>query len=159
MSIFKKSKQAPAIEDVINARLMGEAKRNALYFVAFMRENGFSLEGFHTRNETWWNLDYRGEGIGCVKISDEFMFWLGHRCFDNSGGSVDDELKEFTWAHVVICPQETCKPPYCEGDNHSKNRWQVFGKEYESTCHAPMGFFNPDANDFENIKKLLLRLK
>ena len=70
-------------------------------------------------------------------------------------GTIENELKEFTWSHVVNCPQKLCEPPYCEGDNKSKNQWQIFGKNYESTCHSPLAFFGPDENALNNMKKLL----
>jgi hypothetical protein len=34
----------------------------------------------------------------------------------------------------------------------------IFGKEYESTCHSPLAFLNPDAGALENAKKLFLML-
>jgi len=85
------------------------------------------------------------------------MFWIGLEWIFDDSDSVDGELKEFAGAHVVYCPQEKyCKPPYCE---NSKNRWQAFGKEYESTCHAPLAFFDPDAETNDKIKNLLFITK
>lgn len=155
----------PEIEDAIHATLSGNALKNSLDFVASMRANGFSFEGSDTGNAfnaENWVPTYKGKGIGCINVApkwsqenDEFILWLGLEC--DFGGSADDELKEFAWAHVAICPQEKhCKPPYCA---NNKNRWKIFGKEYGSACHAPLVFWNPDAKVFENIKKLMLVLK
>ena len=55
----------PAIEDAINEKLPGEAQKNALDFVSFMRENGFTFEGFDLGHAVGWNPAYNGKGIGC----------------------------------------------------------------------------------------------
>ena len=151
----------PAIEDAIVKKLTGEIQKNTLDFIASMRENGFSFDAFDTGDvhsgEVRWSPAYKGESFGCAAVSDCFMFWIGlDWCFDDNE-LADENLKEFVWSHVVVCPQEKyCKPPYCEG---SKNRWKIFRKEYESTCHAPLAFFGPDAIALDNIIKLLLMTK
>lgn len=150
------------IENAIHERLTGEARINALDFVVFMHENEFTFEGFDLGHTVGWNPAYSGKGIGCTMVSDQFMFWLGLECEFDSSGPADDELKDFAWAHVINCPQDLCKPPYCQAnDEHPgcKNRWGIFGRDYESTCHAPLAFVNPDAKAFENLKKLMLRAR
>ena len=160
MSIFKKRKKAPAIEETIRKKLKGEARKNALDFVAFSQANGFSFVGFDAGSEGYrWTPTYNGKGLGCVAVTNEFMFWVGLDWRFDDNGPVDDELKNFVYMHVVSCPQEPCMPPYCQGECHCKNRWQIFEKEFQSTCHSPLAFFGPDAISFENMKKLLLLTK
>ena len=60
------------IENAINKKLTGETQNNALDFVAFMRENGFSFEGFDTGKEVGWTPTYKGEGIGCIMVAPEW---------------------------------------------------------------------------------------
>jgi hypothetical protein len=146
------------ITDVIKEKLTGEVQKHTLDFIFFMQENGFSFEGFDAGDEGFrWTPVYNGKGLGCVAITDCFMFWVGlDWCFKDNG-TVDNEMKSFINTHVVICPQEQyCKPPYCEG---SKNHWQIFNDEYKSTCHSPLAFFSPDINTFELMKKLFLLTK
>ena len=154
------------IEDAIKEKLKGETQKTTLDFIVSMQKNGFSFEGFSAGGEgVRWTPTHKGEGFGCVAVEDCFMFWIGLvDWYSDDDNSVDDELKEFAWTHVVVCPQEKyCKPPYCQGDsqgnNHCKNRWQIFGKVHESTCHAPLAFFGPDAKALDNIAKLLLMSK
>jgi len=143
------------IENAINEKLTGETQANALDLIAFMRANEFL-------NEDGWEIYYKGEGIGCIDIAkidsdkDEFWFWPSLGWDIDGNGSAYDELKEFAWAHVRICRQKKYCAGYCDA---SRNRWKIFGKEYESTCHAPMSFTNPNANTVENIKKLMLIIK
>ena len=148
------------IEDAVREKLTGETQKNTLDFLASMRENGFSFVGFGDGDETaGWDPSYNGNGFGCVLVADDFMFFIGLDWHVDDSRSPDDELKAFAWANVRACPQEPCKPPYCQGDNHCKNRWQLFGREYESTCHSPLQFIGPDAVTLENLKKLLLMTK
>jgi len=152
------------IENAIKEKLTGEEQKNALDFIAFMQENGFLFKRWGDDGEEGgWDPVYKGKGNGCVLVTDVFMFFLGlDWCIDECIAA-DDELKEFAWSRVPICPQESCEPPYCQGDEHGhnkcKNRWQIFGKVYESTCHSPLQFINPDAKTFDMLKKLLLMTK
>jgi len=144
------------IENAIKEKLTSEKQKNALDFIASMRENDFSFERFDDEGGGW-DPTYNGKGFGCVLVADDFMFFIGLDWdFGRNDIVVDDELKEFAWAHTTICPQSPCKPPYCE---NNKNRWQIFGKQYESTCHSPLQFIAPDAKTLDNVKKLLFATK
>ena len=143
------------IENEINEKLTGDTLKDTLDFVAFMQENGFSFEWWENGNETGWTPVYDGETLGTIVIASPtyFMLWLGLMFDFKNSGMIDDDLREFAWAHVAVCPQENyCKPPYCE---HSKNPFQIFGNEYESACHYPLIIHDSDAKSFENVKKLL----
>jgi len=152
------------IENVIHEKLTGETQKNALDLIAFMQENGFSFKDFASGNDIRWTPMYKGNGIGCIAVAEESMLndsnniaiWLGLECNFENDDTEDDELKEFAWSHIVNCPQELCKPPHCKG---SKNRYKILGKEYESTCHAPLAFFELSDKSLENIKKLILMIK
>jgi len=149
----------PVIENVINVKLAGEAQKNAFDFVTAMHEKGFSFAGWGSGDDVGWNPIYNGKSFGSVLIFDKFMLFIGLDWSFDDSDPVESELKEFAWAHVTICPQEPCSPPYCQGDengnNHCKNHWRIFGKDYESTCHAPLQFIDPDAETLDNIIKLL----
>ena len=152
------------IEVVINEKLVGKIQKNALELVTFMQDQGISFEGFDDGSNIRWTPTYRGRGIGCVAVAEELMLsagvsfalWLGLDCEFENECTADNELQEFVTAHVVNCPQGLCKPPYCE---NNRNSWTIFGREYESTCHAPLAFFTLDDDVLENIKKLVLLIK
>ena len=135
MAFFKRWQRRIEIEEAIRRRLKGDAQKNALDLVAFMRANGFSFDWHNFRGDIGWGSSYKGKGFGVVKVADgDKYLWLcmGHECYIDDSAPVDDGLKEFVWAHVRVCPQPQCKPPYCtENSEHpaSKNRRQFFGKE------------------------------
>ena len=158
-----------SIEDVINEKLTGDTQAKALDLVIFMRENGFTFEGFESGNDVRWTPSYEHEGFGCIAIAEEAMLsggvsiaiWLGLDCGLEKSETIDDELKDFTWSKVVNCPQAEhgCDPPYNRSCIEYRNRWLVFGKEFESTCHSPLAIFNLDDVSLANVKKLLLLIK
>ncbi|MCL2363538.1 MAG: hypothetical protein FWC71_02615 [Defluviitaleaceae bacterium] len=145
------------IELAIKEKLTGEKQQNALDFIYSMQKEGFTFEGWSDGDGEGWDPTYNGNGFGCVLIHDDFMFFIGLNWdVSRSTSEADDALKAFAWAHTTICPQSPCAPPYCENNN---NRWQIFGREFESTCHSPLQFIAPDAKTLENIKKLLMATK
>ena len=154
--MFKRKKGPIEIEEAINDTLRGDALQNALEFAAFLRANGLSLEKIDIPGG--WNVYIRGINSAFVQIfrdRNNFNVVLHISTYDGES-PVDDELKEFAWAHVVLCPQGCGGPAFCD---ESQNRRTIFGKEYDSTCQSPLAFIAPDANDLVNIQKLMLMLK
>jgi len=143
------------IETAISENLKGDIQKETLDFIAFAQEHGFSFDPFDAGREVRWHPVYQGEIIGCVYVGEVFVLWLGLDWSIDEVNPADEDLKAFTWANVVNCPQSVCKPPYCQGENHSQNRWQIFDREFSSTCHAPLAFIAPDAAALDYIKKLL----
>jgi len=150
---LRKRKKLFKLEDKINDVLTGDKQKNALDFAAFLRTNDLLSDG--DGSGYGWSID-----DGFIKIPErekELWIWFGDCVFDLCGPA-DEDLKETVWAHVVTCPQVTCPHKRhcgCEKDVGGI----IFGKEFESTCYAPLGFFNPDAKTLENVKKLVLLLK
>jgi len=157
------------IEDVINEKLTGDAQAYSLDLIGFMQKNGFTFDGFESGNDVRWTPTYKEFGFGCIAIAEEAMLsggvsiaiWLGLDCGLDTGDISDEELKAFTWSKVVNCPQTEhgCDPPHNRSCEEYRNCWQVFGKEFESTCHSPLAIFNLDAESLANTKKLMLKLK
>ena len=148
-----KQKQARvSFENAINKMLTGDAKKNALDFAAFLRANHLPLELVGCDG---WNVYVKGVNTAFLAVNgekNEFFIVLHVFRYD---GPVDDDLREFTWAHVFLCPgcgSET----FCD---ESRNRRIILGREYESTCQSPLVFINLNAKDLEKAKKLLLMLK
>jgi len=153
MPIFKKRKKHLKIEDAIHAALSGDAQKNALAFAAFLRANDLSIEKIDVPGG--WNVNEGKINIAFVQIfgdRNEFNIVLHISTYDGKSPA-DDGLKEFAWAHVVLCPQGCGGPTFC---NESQNRRTILGKEYESTCQSPLAFINPSAHDLIKAQKLIL---
>jgi len=143
------------IETVISESLKGDVQAATLDFITFAQEHGFSFEPFDAGSEVRWHPVYQGKIVGCVYVGEVFVLWLGLDWSVDESSQADEELKEFTWANIVNCPQSVCKPPFCQGENHSQNHWRIFDREFTSTCHAPLAFIAPDATALDYMKKLL----
>lgn len=150
-----------SIEIIIKEKMASEKQKPMLDFVSSLQEIGITFEGFNTEdiNESQirFGPKYKGEGIGAAGIFDMnddvfFVLWLGIE-FKINSNEATESLKEFVWSNVVACPQEPCKSPYC---NNCKNPFSIFGKDFASTCHAPLAFINPDAEALEKIKEMFL---
>jgi len=143
------------IEDVINETLTGDTQKNALDFAAFLQANDFSSKW---NNEYGgWNIAYKDKSIVFVTIigeTNELVVAL-FGCDYDDYGTVDDGLREFIWAHVVICPDGCGAPTICE---MSQKSVVILGKAYENICVSPVKCFNFDAHNLEMIQKWMLML-
>jgi bifunctional DNA-binding transcriptional regulator/antitoxin component of YhaV-PrlF toxin-antitoxin module len=103
-----------------------------------------------------WNINEKGTNIAYFTFDGEpkndFDIIL-HISNHDGKNPVDDELKEFAWSRMILCPVGCERPVFCE---NSKNRRTVFGKEFESTCQSPLAFFTPDANQLKKVQNLML---
>jgi len=153
--MFKRKKQQ-RIEDAITKKLTGDTQKSALDFAAFLRENGLPLDRLECCDG--WNVYIKGINSAFVQIfgdRNNFNIVLHISTYDGES-PVDDDLKEFAWAHVVLCPEGCGSQTFC---GESQNRRAIFGKEYESTCQSPLAFIAPDAHDLKKIQKLMLILR
>ena len=144
------------LEKEIKKKLSGDAQKNALDFAAFLREHEMSLERLNIPGG--WNVYIKGINSAFVQVfgdRNNFNIVLHISTYDGVSPA-DDDLKEFAWAHVVLCPEGCGGPAFCD---ESQNRRIIFGREYESTCQSPLAFLAPGANDLEKIQKLMLILK
>jgi len=158
MSIFKKRNKKISVEEAINRTLKGDAQVNALDFAAFAQANGITFDG--NKDGTGWAVGGTvGDSLGYMMINGASKFpgpwtiWFNACDFDESV-PVDEALKEAAWAHVSPCGH--CHKGWKECGSLT---WNIFGKEFESLCHSPLMFTNPDAPTLEHVKKLTLLLK
>ena len=143
-------------EAKISSALSGDTLKNALDFVDFLQTNDdFSIEP--CEGADGWNVYRKGINSAYIAFDGEkntFNIVLHINTYDGEE-SVDDNLKEFAWSHVIICPQGCGKTTFC---GESKMHNKIFEREYERICQSPLYFPNPTINEMKNIQKLLLLL-
>ena len=145
-----------AFEKKINTALTGDSLKNALDFVAFLQLNDdFSDEP--CEGADGWNIYRKGINSAYVAFDGDKNTLDIVLHINTYGGEepVDDALKEFTWSHVIICPNGCGKTTLC-GDSKIRNK--IFEKEYEHICQSPLYFPNPTADEMKKVQKLLLLL-
>ena len=135
------------IEDKLKQTLSGDALKNALDFVAYLRAIGMTPED--TR------FFYKGEHT-CIIISfehDEFPtgYWGIYDCpiEEYDGFPIDENIKEFARANIA-----KCRDCGCGHENMGANK-MVFGQHFEKICSSECQFHAPDAEAVEKIKKLM----
>jgi len=155
---------APETEDRIKSKITGDSLKNALDFVAFLRENDIRLD-YNTSESGYggWNGAVGGivgNSIGYVTFNGDvggigpWTFWL-NSCDFKGSDSADDDFKNAIWAFASPCGKCNENWEKCMGSG----KRTILGKEFENQCHSPLMFINPNAKTLENMKKFLLYLK
>jgi len=149
-----------AVEEKINEVLSGDALKNALDFVAFLRANGITPEG---HGDFGGAVMYANVSVGYLVVNGAAEFpgpwtmWF-NSCEFGDNGPVDDALKETAWAHASVCGHFSSGGKHCGCGDQPGFRRTIFGKVFENRCHSPLMFWNPDAKTLEHVKTLLLML-
>jgi len=136
------------IEDKLKNTLSGDALKNALDFVAFLRASGFTLE----KNRFFY-----------MSVPTCLLLWFDHPDFptgywgiydcpicEYDGIPLDESLKEFARANVRICKGKCGCLDWPRGGNQT-----VFGKEFNGACNSVIVFHDPDTHAVEKVKKLM----
>ena len=140
------------IEVMINDVLSGDAQKNALEFVAYLRRYEMSFED----NEFCWDIKYKDNIVCHIKIgsfNNEPGHWIvwsadnfNNECAD---GLADEHIKDFAWAHVCFCGN--CNEECVQGRNAT-----IFGKAFEKVCTSAFLMFpDPDTEVLTNVRVLL----
>ena len=150
------------IEDAIMDVLKGDAQKNALDFVAYLRENEIPLE----ESDNLWSVQYKDEymcfilidgsdnapgpwTIWSEQVPGTWVTWSDDDC----GGEyvdfpLDDHIKEIALANINICGS-------CGGSCSPGRRKRVLGKEFDNVCNSAIAFTNPDAAALECAKRMI----
>jgi hypothetical protein len=156
LSLYKEYKTVDPkskIEDVAAEFLEGEKLKNALDLIAWLRANNISINLRVRVSEIAWNAEFKGK-IVCVIYMGESNFVTGswnihpnHDVFTDDSLLSDENLKEIVWANI-----KTCKN--CSNCGLGPPRI-IFGKEFENTCGAFFGLWNPCIEEIDCAKKLI----
>ena len=147
------------IEKHIFKILSGEAQKNALDFVAFLRANDMQFERSTTNywaDKLYWYVKFQDEFVGFILINgygavgDEtepegWVFWSDNYNSDLFADfPLDEQTKEIAWNHVDFGT--------CGGGITVK----LFGKEFAPVCNGTtFRFDNPNTAELECVKKLV----
>jgi hypothetical protein len=150
------------IEDYITEILMDDAQKNALTFVAFLRESEMQFK----RGQGYWAdhfylmVKYRVEYVCFVLIEDSegtgfpWTIWSDTSDLSDSQWyehvALDEGTREIAWRNVDFCGKCSPNSPCYEG-----TRKIIFGKEFDAVCRTTFRFDNPDASELECAKKLI----
>ncbi|MDR1803301.1 MAG: hypothetical protein LBQ94_06795 [Treponema sp.] len=141
----------PEIEDIISNVLTGNTLKNALNFIAYLRENKINPQWSATNV---WKISYKSFSVCFIRLygaadyhnlkpgSWHIIPFIG----EYKASSLPDELKEIVWANKRTC--SNCGKCALKLE-------KVFGKEYDYVCEKSIVFTNPDAKTVDCTKKLI----
>jgi len=152
-----------SLESVIREKLTGDAQKNALDLVDFLKANKVGFCPYDQSGEGWVVDGVADDSTGFLMVNgvDEipgpWTLWFS-TCDFGDAGTINDDLKETVWANISPCGKchdgwEECVNSGGGGDN------KVFGKSFGLLCHSPLMFTNPDEKTLKGIKELLLICK
>ena len=148
----------PQIENEIKEKLYDELQKNALDFISFIKEHGF------TTHEVYPNaFKYRGEAVCVLALHPNFDENIGWNIYLGDYDSticseeyadfiIDEQLREFAWSHKHTCGS-------CGCGNQPGKRFKILGKEFDNVCTSIMWFGNADTEKLQKVKKLLVTWK
>jgi hypothetical protein len=148
------------IENFIGEVLAGDAQKNALEFVAYLRtgEMLFERGKGYWEDKLYWMIKYKDKYVCFLLINgaedktepEGWIIWS-----DDSDSNwftdfpLDDRIREIAWKNVDVCAN-------CGGcKNPGGTRKTIFGKEFDKVCITTMKFINPDAETLECVKKMI----
>ena len=146
------------IEYFINKILIGDAQKNALEFVAYLKVNEMLFErgGGYWEDKFYWYVKYANETVCFVLIgseekpkekSDSWSIWSDDSDSNGFGDfPLDEQTKEIAWKHVDFCGH--CGS--CSGGTSK----MIFGREFNNVCRTTMRFNTPDVETVEGMKKI-----
>jgi len=157
------------IEEVISETLRGDAQKNALDFITYLRANEIEIP-LDGPDNNFWDATYKGEGMCVINI----QIHDGHSSFDTfiqklpetwanwpdgkKGDEyvdfpVDERTKEIVWANVR--PHDST----CYGECSPGSRKRILGREFDNLCKCALGIYNPDTETVDCMKKIMGGLK
>lgn len=150
------------IEEVICDVLTGNAQKNALDFVAYLRAHEIPIE----KAETYWDIQYKGHTVcflwvdGSCSLPGPWTIWSAQEPGtwatwpekEHSGTHgevpVDNHTQEVAWANVNFCTD-------CGGGCAPGKRKVILGRAFDTVCSSTMAFTNPDADALACAKKMV----
>ena len=155
------------IENVINERLIGDEQKNALDFIAYLRDNEMQIErevGGYWDGKFYYGVRYNEKYVcfilifspaSAVDSTEPWVVWS-----DDSGSKwfedypLDEHLKEFAWKNVDVCGNET--EIACGGcPSIGGQPKTIFGKTFKNTCGTTFCFKNPSGIELDCMKMLM----
>lgn len=142
------------IEDVIKEALTGDYKKNALDLMAWLRKNKFNpLQS----SKTTWKISAKS----CVVCYFRFDFNENAITIQPIIGEYEcnylsDEMKDITLTNKVhgrYCGER------CHGSQCSYMLKTLFGEKNSDACGQSVIFTNPNTNENECIKELIMMRK
>lgn len=139
-----------------------ELDQATIEFLDFLVGNGMSFEraGGYWKNQSYWYVKYNGKFVCFILFNgtgDESRFSPLTIWTDDCNShwyrecQLGEKIKKIAERHIDIC--EKCGA--CSGGTLKK----IFGKEYDNVCRTTFRFVNPNNDELNCLKELLILRK
>ena len=160
------------IEDHVRTALSGDLQKNALDYIAYMKENGITLDSnlpyspdtpdgkvyyynFGSDNGLFIVLVIEpGERGWTVCIGSTNNNLTGSEYQSRAKFPADEKVKEFAWEHTRICQHFRTNGKECGCGNQPGMYITLFGKEIDNNCNGNIEINNPSGEALEMTKRL-----
>ena len=164
----------PKIEDFINELLDGEARANALDFVAWLRGKKMGISA--TSNGNSWKATFKGKTV-CRILQMRKDWW----CVENypyvvlqkndiltakiEKLIVEEDMRDVIWTYMTANKCRRCVPKSCakiageNPDSFTGFTVDLFGRKFNDLCKYNAYFYNPDTRAVECMKKICVLKK
>ncbi|MCM1114130.1 MAG: GNAT family N-acetyltransferase [Clostridium sp.] len=151
-----------SVKNCINEIFDSNIKIIALKFVDYLNNNKMVFEKAvgYWENQQYFYVKYKGRIICYILFNgkdDETEFYPFTIWSDDSNSNwycnadLDEHTKSIAIKHIDIC--ENCGA--CSGGTQK----QIFGNQYNNVCRTTFRFINPNIDELECLKKLVLLRK
>ena len=157
-SLYEEQKVAkPKVDEIMNASLKNDNKKNALEFVHFIKSLKMKPQWASANS---WAVNYKNKRVCYIKVSKDTTedgFWSIRPSVE-----YDDDLYAFCQKEnlINIMLQSVHYCGAC-GKCAPGKRVIFFGKELDNVCCAPIDFefHNPDIEVMDCAKKLVIYIR
>jgi len=155
------AEQKKKIEEIIVDSVDGELQKNALEFIACVRENKLFITTKNYANGEYV-IKYKGKGVCNVWIGKGYFNAIPFADFTDEFEKYMKNLNllEMLWKNQKKCPP--CNPRVCAPQaGKSEEEFDgfdntVLGKKFTDTCKFVRTWFrNPGAEEFECLKAMM----
>jgi len=158
--MFKRKKER-TITEQINKKLKGDMQKNALDFIAFMKENDILPD---KPDGNCYSCNDAFVCVLCVYPDGKKIGWSifigSYDCAlcreENQAYPIDDELKAFAWSHVSTCGHFSSGGKHCGCGGQPGKSIKLFGREFHNICTSILCIRNAEGVELEKAKRLAI---
>ena len=142
------------IEDVINDIFKENTQRNALDFIAHLREDeGVSISTDKDDDRRVWircedKLVCEMQLEASEDSPGNWTVWFYGDCIGYEDSPVDERIKAVAWTSITPCGN-------CGAECAPGRRKTIFGKAFDNVCQSTLAFENPNTGTLACIKKIV----
>jgi len=153
-------KRELTFNEQITKKLKSDMQKNALDFIAFLSEN--EILPRNPGEDYYVGPSGRYVCFLCAYPEEKKIGWTvfmgNYDCplcrEENQDYPIDEDLKEFAWAHTHTCVHFSSGGKRCGGGCQPGRSIKLFGREFHNVCQSILCIRNAGGEELEKAKRL-----